>query len=112
MPGAFPPVRPSPAHQARDRHTELGRTPLSRVSSAAIEARLDEMIAAGSAPASVNHVRRKLRTVFARAMKAQRWAGTNPVDLVDARPVPRRAYLTLSAEEVARLLASSDPPWQ
>lgn len=92
--------------------TELGALPLSRVTPAAIEARLDAMAASGASPASVNHVRRKLHTIFRRATKAEKWAGPNPVDLTEPLPVPRRSYLTLSADEVRRLLSSSRPPWR
>ncbi len=64
------------------------------------------------APGTVNHVRAYLRTAFNKARKAGKWQGNNPVADTEARKVPKRAYLTLSAEEVPVMLAHVSSEWQ
>lgn len=90
----------------------IGALPLARVTPAAIDERLYEMSRAGLSPRSVNSVRRVLGTVFRRAIKAEKWHAANPIERVDPREVPKRAYETLRAEEVPLLLAAASPRWR
>jgi len=90
----------------------LGTLPLPQVSPEAIEARLREMEAAGAAPASVEHVRRTLRTVFNRAIRANVWK-TNPAAEAHARSMdPVCETRPLPADEVARVVAAIAEPWK
>jgi len=70
--------------------TAAGALPLSQVRSSVIEDLLHRMEANGAAPGSVNKVRSLLHTAFARAKKAGRWAGENPVSETERRKVPKR----------------------
>jgi len=57
----------------RDRRaaaTPLGVVPVRHLTAARVDDHLHELERAGAAPASVNHVRAKLRTVFFKARKA------------------------------------------
>jgi len=92
--------------------TPLGAIPLAQVSTAALDRRLNEMKRAGAAPASVNKLRAILYTVFSRATRAQLWTGSNPLQNIETRRVPRRAYATLSAEEVPLLLPHVPDVWR
>ncbi len=66
----------------------------------------------GAAPATANKLRSILFTVYSRARKADAWNGPNPVEAVEVRRVPRRAYATLRAEEVPVLLAHAPDDWR
>jgi integrase len=90
----------------------LGDLPLAQVTPPALDGRLRDMEREGAAPASVNKLRSVLHTVFARAIKAQLWTGANPVAAVETRRVPRRAYVTLRAEEVPLLLPHVPEDWR
>src|SRR5207248_7030902 len=57
--------------------TSLGAVPVRHLTAARVEDHLHELERAGAAPASVNHVRAKLRTLFFRARKAGLWVGAN-----------------------------------
>jgi integrase len=92
--------------------TPLAALPLPQVTAAAVDARLREMERDGAAPASLNKLRAVLHTVFARAAKARLWTGANPLEAVEPRRVPRRAYDTLRAEEVAQLLPHVPEDWR
>ncbi|OGQ86528.1 MAG: hypothetical protein A2289_19150, partial [Deltaproteobacteria bacterium RIFOXYA12_FULL_58_15] len=67
---------------------------------------------AGLGPSTINHVRAYLRTAFNRTRKAGMWMGDNPAADTEPRKVPRRAYQTLSAEEVPIMLAHVSPDWR
>ena len=90
----------------------LGAVLLRFVTPALLDDQLRAMERAGAAPASVNKLRAVLHTVYSRARKAGRWTGANPVELVEVRRVPRRAYATLRAEEVPVLLANVPEDWR
>ncbi len=92
--------------------TPLASLPLPQVTAAAVDARLREMERDDAAPASVNKLRAVLHTVFSRAVKARLWTGANPLEGVEPRRVPRRAYDTLRAEEVAQLLPHVPDDWR
>lgn len=92
--------------------TPLAALPLPQVTASAVDARLREMERDGAAPASVNKLRAVLHTVFSRAVKARLWTGANPLEGVEPRRVPRRAYDTLRAEEVAQLLPHVPEDWR
>src|SRR5258708_24488471 len=90
--------------------TALGTLPLIAVNAARIEERQREMERAGLAHSYVNGLRRVLHTVFARARRAQLWSGPNPIDEVEKLSEPKRAYVTLRAEEIPALLAGVPDP--
>ncbi len=90
----------------------IGELPLRRVTADVVEARLREMEAAGSAPATVEHVRRTLRAVFNRAAKAKVW-NRNPAAEAHARSMdPVRETRPLTAEDLPRVVAAIDEPWK
>jgi integrase len=90
----------------------IGALPLARVTADVVEGRLREMEAAGAASASVEHVRRTLRTVFNRAIKAKVW-NRNPAAEAHARSMdPVRETRPLAAEEVPRVVAAIEEPWK
>lgn len=92
--------------------TSLATLPLIAVTAARIEERQREMERAGLARSYVNGLPRVLHTVFARARRDQLWSGANPIDEVEKRPEPKRAYVTLRAEEVPLLLAAVPDAWR
>ena len=63
-------------------------------------------------PASINHLRSKLRTVFERARREGVFSGRNPLLETKARRVPKRIRETLTAEEAVRVLAMVPPQWR
>lgn len=75
--------------------------PVRHLTSARVEDHLHELERTGAAPASVNHVRAKLRTVFFKAKKAGLWVGPNPILETEPRRVPKRVHPTLKADEIA-----------
>jgi len=79
---------------------EVGAIPLARLRSHHLDDLLHQRQAAGAAPATLNNLRALLRTVFAKAKKAGRWFGDNPVDSIERRKVPKRVYRTLSPEQI------------
>ena len=109
---------PSSAYRERSRlrrhvlETPLGGLPLTAVTAARIEERQREMERAGLARSYVNGLRRVLHTVFARARRDGLWSGPNPIDAVEKRPEPKRAYVTLRADEVPLLLAAVTDGWR
>jgi len=90
----------------------LGALPLTAVNAARIEERQREMERDGLSRSYVNGLRRVLHTVFARASRDGHWSGPNPVDQVEKRPEPKRAYVTLRASEVPLLLAAAPSAWR
>ncbi len=92
--------------------TEFGRLPLPQVTTARIEQQLRAMELAGSSPGSVNHLRGKLRTVFAKARKAGLFGGHNPVVDTEPRKVPKRIAPTLLAEQVSIVLGEVPDQWR
>jgi len=92
--------------------TRLGEVPVRHLTSARVDDHLHELERAGAAPASVNHVRAKLRTVFFKARKAGLWAGPNPILETEARRVSKRVHPTLKAEEIAQLLEFVPSEWR
>ncbi len=92
--------------------TPLGALPLTAVTAARIEERQREMERAGLARSYVNGLRRVLHTVYARARRDGLWSGPNPIDEVEKHPEPKRAYVTLRAEEVPLLLAAVPDAWR
>ena len=92
--------------------TPLGAAPVRHLTSARVDEHLHELERAGAAPASVNHVRAKLRTVFFKARKAGLCSGPNPILETEPRRVPKRVHPTLKADEIARLLEYVPPGWR
>jgi integrase len=90
----------------------IGALPLRRVTADVLEARLREMEAAGSAPASVAHVRKTLRRVFNCASKSKIW-NRNPAAETSPRSMdPVRETRPLTAEELPRVVAAIGEPWK
>src|SRR5207248_11472471 len=69
--------------------TPLGSVLVRHLTAARVEDHLHELEKAGAAPASVNHVRAKLRTVFFKARKAGLWIGPNPITETEDRKSTR-----------------------
>src|SRR5258706_5026946 len=92
--------------------TPLGSVLVRYLTVARIEDHLHELEKAGAAPASVNHVRAKLRTVFFKARKAGLWVGTNPITDTESRRVPKRVHPTLRLEEIPQVLAHVPESWR
>jgi integrase len=92
--------------------TALGAVPVRRLTSARLEDHFHALERAGAAPASVNHIRAKLRTVFFKVRKAGLWMGLNPITDTEPRRVPKRAHPTLKLEEIPRVLAHVSPLWR
>lgn len=90
----------------------IGALALPKVTSAVIEQRLRELGKAGSSSSSQNHLRRKLLTVFSKAIKAGKFTGTHLAAAVEHHKVTRRAYDTLKADEVPLLLAQVPTEWK
>jgi len=90
----------------------LGALPLSHVRTSIIEDLLHRLEAAGAAPGSVNKLRSLLHTVFARAKKAGRWVGENPVSATERRRVPKRVYVTLTPEQLGEMLRQVPEAWR
>lgn len=63
-------------------------------------------------PASINHLRSKLRTAFERARREDLFSGKNPLQETKLRRVLKTLHQTLSAEEVPRVLAKVPPQWR
>jgi len=90
----------------------IGSWPLEKVTAETVEGRLREMEGEGAAPASVEHVRRTLRTIFNRARKSKLWM-KNPAAEAHPRSMePVRVPETLADEEVAVVLAHVEEPWK
>jgi integrase len=92
--------------------TPLGSVLVRHLTAARVEDHLHELEKAGAAPASVNHVRAKLRTVFFKAKKAGLWVGANPIIETEPRRVPKRLHPTLRIEEIPRVLEHVPELWQ
>jgi len=92
--------------------TPLGALPCAKVTAAEIDERLYEMERDGASPASINKLRSVLGTVFHRATQAGLWVGPNPVERIDARRVPKRAYSVLSLDEAERLMPHVSTHWR
>ena len=90
----------------------VGVIPLARLRSHHLDDLLHERQAAGAAPATLNNLRAQLRTVFAKAKKAGRWFGDNPLDSIERRKVPKRVYRTLSPEQMGKMLVEVPADWR
>jgi integrase len=102
------------------RDSELGRMPVAHARSSHFEAWFSELERPreeldGQAllgPASINHLRSKLRTAFERARREDVFSGKNPLQDTKKRRVPKGIYETLSAEEAVQVLAKVPPQWR
>jgi integrase len=77
--------------------------------------RIDEILTTCGdelSPKSVNNLRAFARTVFAKAIQRQLWKGTNPVDAVPRRKVPRRIPAYLKPDEVTAVLPHVPERWR
>ena len=92
--------------------TPLGAVPVRHLTAVKVEDHLHELERAGAAPASVNHVRAKLRTVFFKAKKAGLWVGSNPILETEPRRVPKRVHPTLRMEEIPPVLEHVPALWR
>lgn len=97
------------------RDTELGRLSVAHARPAHFEAWFAELERArprALAPASINHLRSKVRTAFERARREDVFTGRNPLQETKKRRVPKRVYETLSAEEAVQVLAKVPTQWR
>ena len=85
---------------------------LGQVDSSDISSLLHELAKDGAAAGSVNRLRASLHSVFAHAIDAKKWTGSNPVASVKTRSVPKRAYHLLRAEEVPTVLEKAGATWR
>ncbi len=53
-----------------------------------------------------------LHVVFAKARRAGRWIGENPLTATEPRKVPKRVYVTLTPEQMARMLEHIPEEWR
>ncbi len=90
----------------------IGQLLVQRLTTARIDERLRDMEVAGLSPNTVNHLRRRLSTVFRRAGKAGVWTGPNPVVDVEVRREHERAYVTLKLNEIALFLVNVPEQWR
>ena len=85
---------------------------LGQVDSSDISSLLHQLEKDGAAPGSINRLRASLHSIFAHAIDAKKWTGANPVAGVKTRPVPKRAYHLLRAEEVPTVLEAAGDTWR
>src|SRR5712664_965559 len=90
----------------------IAALPLARVRSSDLENLLADLERNGAAAGSVNKLRAILHAVFNRARRAGRWVGENPVGATQPRKIPRRVYVTLSPEQLARMLEQIPDDWR
>ena len=92
--------------------TPIAGVPLARMRSTDVENLLASLENSGAAPASVNKLRSVLHSVFSRARRGGRWVGDNPVAATQPRRVPKRIYVTLSPDQIARMLEQIPDDWR
>ena len=92
--------------------TKTGAIPLQRLRHADLDGLLHGIEKSGAAPASINKVRAVLHVVFAKARRAGRWIGENPLATTEPRKVPKRVYVTLTPEQLARMLEQVPEDWR
>jgi len=90
----------------------VGRLLARSVTSATIEKHLDAVEKTGAAPASLNHLRALLVSVFSRAIRTGEFSGVNPALTVERRKVPKRSYVTLREEEISAVLEEIPAAWR
>ena len=90
----------------------IGQLPLAQLRTAYLDELLHARAKAGASPGTLNKLRSTLHTVFAKAKKAGRWVGENPVAGIEPRKVPKRAYQTLTPEQLVRLLEQVPDDWR
>lgn len=66
----------------------------------------------GAMPGTLNNLRAQLHVVFAKAKKAGKWVGDNPVKGIEIRKVAKRIYITLSPAQVGRALVEVPTDWK
>lgn len=94
-------------HLRLDLAPALGRYPLTRITTGRIEELVNELLARGLAPKSVNNALVPLKLMLKHAV---RWGylSVNPAEPVQRVPVPHREMRALSADEVKHLLDAAD----
>lgn len=90
----------------------IGSMSISAVTAALLDEHLSELERRGQRAVTVNGLRRVLSTMFARAMRAGKWTGLNPVKDIPKRIEIRREFCTLRAEEVPALLYHTPSEWR
>ncbi len=91
---------------------DVGKVPLARLRTSHMDDLLHQLERDGAAPATLNNLRALLHVVFAKAKKAGRWVGDNPAAAVERRKVPKRVYMTLSPEQLAKMLEEVPADWR
>ncbi len=91
----------------------IGALPLQQITTARLEAHFRHLEKVrGPHAVTINHLRANLRAAFNKARKAGLWTGANPAADTEPRKVPKRAYETISAEEVPLVLANVPAHWR
>ncbi len=90
----------------------LGSMKVAQLRRLDVDRYLTDLETSGLSPASVNHLRAKLRTVLNRARRADLFSGTNPVEDTEFRKVQKRQFATLSADQVPVVLNFVAPIWR
>lgn len=85
---------------------------LASLTAGTLEDHLRKIERGGLGPASVNHVRKNIRTAFNKARKATFWTGPNVAADTEARKVPKRIYDTLTDGELELVLRFTPPQWR
>ena len=112
--------------QSRLRHHvvngELGRLPLSLVTADRVETFLKKLdlrtwkmkagIERNTSPATVNHVRAKIRTVLNDERRAGKFNGVNPVGDTKFREIPKKMRDTLPGDSIPVMLANVPDRWR
>ena len=92
---------------------DIAGMPVALIESAHFDAFFADLLRSNAlAGASVNHVRAKLRTAFERARREGKFTGVNPLLDTKKLKAPRRAYETLTLEEVPLALAMVAQQWR
>ena len=92
---------------------ELARMSLVACKPTDVRAFLDSKAQSGLAPQTLNHLRSYISRPFNRAIEVGRWAGSNPVEGIPKRKVPRGTVGDfLSVDEVPRVLRALHPRWR
>jgi integrase len=90
----------------------FGALSLTRMRSSDLDNFLHGLRNQGSAPATANKLRAILHSVFSRARRAGKWVGENPVAATAPFPVPKRAYVTLTPDQLGRMLEQVPDDWR
>jgi hypothetical protein len=92
--------------------TPVGAVLMRHLTAARVEDHLHHLDKRGAVPASVNHVRAKLRTIFFQSEEGGHLLGPNPITETRPRRVPKRVQPTLRTEEIPLVLEQVPDDWR